>query len=90
MERDKGLRLDRCSQIERAPVVMAITEIIGWEKLWDAALDEGSCCIQWMKHFVKTLCHRKARQDCPRVDLHTLVTEDMLAKTDFNFLKVSL
>ena len=91
MRRDKEQRLDRCSHEDRAPVVAHIARTIGWEKLWDTALDEGPRCIQQMKHLVKTLCHRcfgGTEQDCPC--LHKEVTQEMLdslAIMDFKFLK---
>ena len=69
MGRDQAHRMDRCSQDNRAPVVVEIAQVVRWEKLWDAALDEEPRCIQWMKHLVKALCHRcfRARQ----AGLHT-------------------
>ena len=66
MGRDQAQRMHRCSQEDRAPVVLVIAQVVRWEKLWDAALDEGPHCIHWMKHLVKALCHRRFgdRLDC--------------------------
>ena len=56
-----------------------------WEKLWDAALDEGPRCIQWMKRLVKALCHRcfGDRRDCAHE--HVDISQELincLANTD--------
>ena len=48
--RDQAQRMDRCSQEDRVPVMVEIAQVDQWEKLLDTALDEGPCCIQWMKH----------------------------------------
>ena len=49
MGKDQAQRMDRCSEKGRVPVVVDIAQVVRWEKLWDAALDEGPRCIQWMK-----------------------------------------
>ena len=57
MGRDQAQRMVRCSQEDRAPVVAEIAQVVRWEMLWDAALDEGPRCIQWMKRLMKAVCH---------------------------------
>ena len=46
---DREMRLIRCTQADKAPVVADIARLAGWERLWDAALDEGPRCIKRMK-----------------------------------------
>ena len=46
MKLDREMRLASCSQADRAPVVTYIARVVGWEKLWDATLDEGPRCVQ--------------------------------------------
>ena len=65
MGTDQAQRMDRCSQEDRAPVVVEIAQVVRWEKLWNAALDEGR--IQWTKRSVKALCRRCRRE----AGLHT-------------------
>ena len=88
MRLDKEMRLCRCTQADKAPVVAGIAQIAGWERLWDAALDEGPRCIKKMKCLVKAACHRCFGDCCPCV--HKEVTPDMtdsLASMNFQFLK---
>ena len=53
--RDQYQRIDRCSEEDRALVVLDIPQAVKWEKVWDAALDEGPRCMQLMKCLVKAL-----------------------------------
>ena len=70
-------------------MVAHIARTVGWEKLWDAALDEGPRCVQQMKRLVKTLCHRcfGGTENCPCV--HKEVTQEMIDSLamDFKSLK---
>ena len=93
MGKDQAQRMDRCSQEDRVPVVVDIAQVVQWEKLWDAALDEGPRCIQWMKHLVKALCHRcfGDRRDCAHE--HVDISQELincLANRDFNFIRTQL
>ena len=63
---DKDMMIARCSQDDKAPVVAEIARAVGWEKLWDASLDEGPRCIQRLKRLVKCVCHRCFNDDCDR------------------------
>ena len=77
-----------CSQADRAPVVADIARAAGWEKLWDATLDEGSRCVQRLKRLVKSACHRCFDGACPCE--HKEVTKEMidsLSNLSFQFLK---
>ena len=74
MKTDQELRLERCE--DRASGVADIARMVEWEGLWDAALDEGPCCIQQMKRLVKTLCHHCFGEDCQCV--HREQTQEMI------------
>ncbi len=38
--------------------VAEVAKCIGWEKLWEAALDEGPRCVWELRGLVKVLCHQ--------------------------------
>ena len=86
---DQTQRMDRCSQEDRAPVVVEIAQVVRWEKLWNAALDEGPRCIQWMKRSVKRYATDVGeRRDCTHE--HVEISHEFincLTNTDFNFLR---
>ena len=87
MKVDREMRLASCSQADRAPVVADIARAAGWEKLWDATLDEGSRCVQRLKRLVKSACHRCFDGACPCE--HKEVTKEMidsLSNLSFQFL----
>ena len=85
MRTDQAQRVDRCSQEGRAPVVVEIAQVVRWEKLWNAALDEGPRCIQWMKRSVKRYATDVGeRRDCTHE--HEEISQELincLANTDF-------
>ena len=89
VKRDREAQLVKCSLREKSPVV---ADVAGrhWEKLWDAALDEGARCIEQMRGLVRMLCHKcfGDGSSCPYE--HHDVTEDMmnsLSRLNFDCLQ---
>ena len=85
LQLDKEMRLACCSQNDKAPVVADIARVVGWEKLWDASLDEGPRCVRQLKRLVKSACHRCFNDACPCQ--HKSVTPEMVdALANMNLL----
>ena len=59
--------LDRCEK--KAPVVLEVDGSVGWDRLWDAALDLGVEHIRGLQSHGQVICHHgRGGQPCQLCD----------------------
>ena len=64
--------LASCAEMDKVPLVAKITQEVGWEVVWDAALSKGVRSTRRLQLFVKALCHHCPDDPsaCPYVNSH--------------------